>query len=84
VRIGPNPTHSCIDGVGGLLLSRRSSRKNIFGKMIQRIAEASFSLGLAPQEEDSVKRRQCEMSKVNAFSLGQAKKEKGLEMPQWF
>jgi hypothetical protein len=31
--------------------------KNTFGKMIQRIAEASFSLGLDPQDEDSVKRR---------------------------
>jgi hypothetical protein len=28
--------------------------KNTFGKMIQRIAEATFSLGLAPQDEDSV------------------------------
>jgi hypothetical protein len=28
--------------------------KNTFDKMIQRIAEATFSLDLAPQDEDSV------------------------------
>jgi hypothetical protein len=28
--------------------------KNTFGKMIQRIVEATFSLGLDPQDEDSV------------------------------
>jgi hypothetical protein len=52
--------------------------------MIQRIAEASFSLGLAPQDEDFVKRRQCEMPMLNGFSPGQAKKKKGLDMPYWF
>jgi hypothetical protein len=28
--------------------------KNTFGEMIERIAEATFSLDLAPQDEDSV------------------------------
>jgi hypothetical protein len=28
--------------------------KNTFSKRIQRIAKASFTLGLAPQDEDSV------------------------------
>jgi hypothetical protein len=28
--------------------------KNTFGKMIQRIAEATFSLDLSPQDEDSI------------------------------
>jgi hypothetical protein len=28
--------------------------KNTFGKMIQRLAEATFNLGLAPQDEDSM------------------------------
>jgi hypothetical protein len=71
------------NGVGGLLC-RRSSRKNTFGKMIQRIAEATFSLNLAPQDEDFEKRQQCKMLKLNSFSLDQAKKEKGLIMPYWF
>jgi hypothetical protein len=58
--------------------------KNTFGKMIQTIAEASFSLSLAPQDEDSVYRRQCEVPKLNDFSPDQAKKEKGLDRPYWF
>jgi hypothetical protein len=60
--------YSCTKSlVGGLLLRRRPSRKNTFGKMIQRIAEATFSLNLAPQDEDSEKRRQCKMLKLNSF-----------------
>jgi hypothetical protein len=39
--------------VGGLLLRQRSSRKNTFGKIIQRLVKATFSRGLAPQDEDS-------------------------------
>jgi hypothetical protein len=49
--------------------------------MIQRIAEATFSLNLAPQDEDSEKRRQCKMLKLNSFSPDQAKKEIGLIRP---
>jgi hypothetical protein len=51
--------------------------------MIQRIAEAIFSLNLAPQDEDSKKRRRCKMSKLNSFSPDQAKMEKGLIRPYW-
>jgi hypothetical protein len=40
--------------VGGLLLRRRYSRKNTFGKIIQRLVKTTFSLGLAPQDKDSM------------------------------
>jgi hypothetical protein len=49
-------------------------QKNTFGKMIQRIAEATFSLNLAPRDEESEKRRQCKMLKLNSF--GQTKRRR--------
>jgi hypothetical protein len=40
--------------VGGLLLHRRSSRQNTFGKIIQKLVEAIINLGSVPQDEGLV------------------------------
>jgi hypothetical protein len=48
--------------------------RNTFDKITQR-------LGLAPQDEDSVYKKQCRMSKFSSFSPDQAEKEKGLDRP---
>jgi hypothetical protein len=45
-------------------------KKNTFGNMIQRIVEATFSLNLGPQDEDSEKRL--------------SEEGKGLIRPYWF
>jgi hypothetical protein len=40
-------------GVLGVFFSAEGRQgKNTFGKIIQRLAEAIFSLGLAPQDDD--------------------------------
>jgi hypothetical protein len=40
-------------GVLGIFFSTEGCQgKNTFGKIIQRLADAIFSLGLAPQDED--------------------------------
>jgi hypothetical protein len=41
--------------------------KNIFGKIIQRLAEAIINLGFASQDEDLVYKQRCRMPKLNSF-----------------
>jgi hypothetical protein len=58
--------------------------KNTFDKMIQKLAEVTFSLGSTPRDEAQELWRQCMMPKVISFGPNQAKKEKGLDRPYWF
>ena len=50
--------------------------KNTFDKMIQKLAEVTFSLGSTPRDEAQWPWRQCKMTKVNSFGPDQAEKEK--------
>jgi hypothetical protein len=58
--------------------------KNTFDKMIQKIAEVTFSLGSTPRNKAQELWRQCKMPKVNSFDPDKAKKEKGLDIPYQF
>jgi hypothetical protein len=42
-----------LDNVGAFFSAEGPQGKNTFGKIIQRLAEAIFSLDLVPQDEDS-------------------------------
>jgi hypothetical protein len=55
--------------------------KNTFDKMIQKLAEVTFSLGSILQDEAQLLYRQCKMPKVDGFGPDQAKKKKGLDRP---
>jgi hypothetical protein len=50
--------------------------KNTFDKMIQKLAEVTFSFGSTPRDEAQWPWRQCKMTKVNSFDPYQAEKEK--------
>jgi hypothetical protein len=51
----PDPIISRVGVLLGVFFSTEGPQgKNTFGKRIQRIVEASFSLALAPQDEDSM------------------------------